>query len=94
MLKRLFSDDQHITYMTMLADLENTGQRFSGLEIGPMTAMYLIGSLQLVLRHPDLSANHSHVLTRLIESLRPLFTEPIGQELIDMGYDPAMDRKR
>ncbi|TNC19054.1 hypothetical protein FG385_32830 [Amycolatopsis alkalitolerans] len=93
MMKRQFSDDQHLAYMATLQDLECAGQRFTGLEIGPMTGMYLIGALQLVLRHPAISVNHRHVLTTLIESLRPLFHEPVGQELIDLGYEPAADRK-
>ena len=81
-----------ILYMARLGDLERAGSR-TVLHIGPFTAMTLIGALQLVLRHPNISNTSADVIHGLIEQLqlRLVFLEPIGQHIIDLGDDPKND---
>lgn len=85
-----FSSEEMIMCMARLGDLERAGSRIM-LHVGPFTAMTLIGAMQLVMRHPEVSANTKMALRGLIEMMRPMFREPAAQQIIDMGYNPEHD---
>lgn len=78
-------------YMIELRELEKSGERTT-LSIGPYTAMCLIGSLQMVTRHPGLSSAYKDVLRNLVHQFEPLFAGTLGAELIRQGGHPEFDR--
>lgn len=85
------SDDEKITYMALLRELEIEGDRME-VAIGPYTAMLVIGALQLATRHPDLGAFARGELENLVRSIEPWFEGTPGAEIIQAGFDPSQDR--
>lgn len=91
MTKVIIDDDELITYMARLSDLERAGQRIQ-IAVGPYTAMLLIGALQLVLRHPDMRPTTTKALRGMIAQLGLAFPDRIGQEMIRRGNRTEFDR--
>jgi hypothetical protein len=62
--------------------------------LGPFTAFTLIGALQLILRHPDLSEDNKHLLSQVIDQLKPLFADTLAGQIIELGDNPEFDIPR
>jgi hypothetical protein len=62
------------------------------LLLRPESAFHLVGLLQLVLRHPELSDGSSRIARTFIAGVREYFsTCPNVVEVIDRGFDHSQD---
>lgn len=80
----------YVVYMSHLHKLEEAGERTT-LTIGPFSAIVLIGALQLATRHPMMLPRHRDIVTSFVNQFRPWFVGTAGEQLIDLGSDPAND---
>jgi hypothetical protein len=78
-------------YMKQLAALEADGARAS-IEIGPFSAMILVGALQLATRHPGTTETQRARMNHLVEQFRPWFVGTPGEDIMRMGADPELDQ--
>lgn len=85
------TEGEMVAYMRTLMELEEAGER-APVVVGPFTAILMIGALQLATRHPDVPDNHREAIASVIEQFRPWFAGTMGEQIIDMGNDPALDR--
>lgn len=85
------TEDEFAAYMKRLHELEVSGERQT-VAFGPFTAIVLIGLLQFATRHPDVSEEHRAMIGSVIDQFRPWFAGTMGEQIIDMGNDPALDR--
>lgn len=79
-----------VEYMARLIELEKAGER-TQINIGPLTAIIMIGAFQLATRHPDMPPDHRKKLRHIIDQLKPLFTGTLGEEIIKRGEHPEFD---
>jgi hypothetical protein len=80
-----------VQYMRTLIELERAGERTT-LSVGPLGAMQLIGMLQLVTRHPDLSPVQHQIARDIVGQLAPLFAGTFGEEIVRRGNHPEWDK--
>ena len=74
-----------------MRDLVRSGQALT-FDIDPLTALQLVGLLQLTLRHPHVSETHRATASELVEWLKEFFAGcPAITEVIRRGDDPAQD---
>jgi hypothetical protein len=85
------TDEEAIAYVKRLYELEEAGERTT-IVIGPASAFSLIGMLQLVTRHPSLSARQLAIARSMIDDLRSMFKGTLGEEIIARGDNPVYDR--
>lgn len=84
------TDAELLEYMEGLALLERDEARIP-VFIGPYSAITMTGALQLVLRHPDVSDAVKTMIRQWIDQIRPTFAGTLGQQIIELGDDPAND---
>jgi len=80
-----------IAYMKLLWELEEAGERVP-VQMGPFTAISVIGMLQLALRHPEMTGPAAVAARGIIDQMRPFFTGTEGETIINMGDNPEYDR--
>lgn len=78
-------------YMRELARLEQAGERTT-VAFGPLTAMMLIGWVQMVTRHPRTSRTELEMAKTFIRQLEPLFEGTVGEEIIRRGNHADFDK--
>lgn len=78
-------------YITNLHELEVAGER-APISMGPFTAIIVIGALQLATRHPTMPDHQKAAIASVIDQFRPWFAGTMGEQIIDMGNDPALDQ--
>lgn len=83
-------DAADLAYVHELLTLEQDGAH-SDLRIGPWSLWVLISSLQLTLRHPELSGTVRDTLADMIGQFRVPFNGTHGAALIDQGFSPVYD---
>lgn len=84
-----------IAYLTRLVEIEQGADCAPAvISCGPFTAFTLIGALQLATRHPAMSDEQRELIGQVIDQLRPLFAGSLGEQLLRLGDDPAMDVPR
>jgi hypothetical protein len=75
----------------MAAELRSLEERME-VHFAPLTAIYLVGLVQLALRHPGVSSEGAAVARAFLDGAREYFAEcPTVLEIIDRGDDPAHD---
>lgn len=77
--------------MRELAVRERGGERHP-VQVGPFTAMRMIGLLQMATRHPDLDGGQRQLVRQFVAMMAPLFTGTPGEAIIAMGWHPEFDR--
>lgn len=93
--KASVSEAEAVEYIKRLFELENDpDSQKAVITMGPFTAFSLIGGLQLAMRHPDFSPVQADLMNRLIDQFRPLFRGTPGEQLLELGDDPAYDIER
>lgn len=85
------AEAEYLSYMLRLRKEEAAGARQEVL-VGPYTALTLIGGLQLATRHPSMPPRVRAELLAVIDQFRPWFVGTPGEQIIDMGNDPELDR--
>lgn len=60
------------------------------IELEPVMALGLVGTLQLALRHPGFTNRTATIIRNLVEDLKQRFP-PEVRPLLDRGDDPAFD---
>lgn len=75
----------YIEYMHQLAEIEQTGGRVS-VDVGPFTAMTLIGALQLAVRHPWMGDQAKAAVRALVDGFGPMFAGTLGEQIIAAGW--------
>lgn len=64
------------------------------LELSPLDLLYIIGPLQLALRHPAFPIRNREFILQFIRRVKTetqIARYPAICEVIDMGFDPAFD---
>jgi len=79
-----------VEYMRKLIEMEQEGERTT-IQLGPYTAMTMIGALQLATRHPSMAGLPVKVLRDLVDQFKPFFEGTPGEELIKRGEHPEWD---
>ena len=86
------NDAEVLEYMTNIARAERDRTvPFATIQIGPFTAICLIGALQLAMRHPEIGGGQLRDLQRIIDQLAPAFEGTPGAEVVRRGSDPTQD---
>jgi hypothetical protein len=76
------TEDEITDYMHQLLRRENGGERAT-LEIGPYTAMLLLGAVHWALRHGQFAEHGPRMFERLTDQLQLMFIDdPTGQQII------------
>jgi hypothetical protein len=76
------------TYLRRLIRRERAGERAT-LEIGPYTAMMLVGVIQWSIRRPALATHGPDMFQAVLDQLKLIFIDdPEGQELIRQAELP------
>jgi hypothetical protein len=89
------SDLEAVEYIKSLYDLEQDPACLkAAVNLGPWSAFVMIGALQLATRHPEMSETQRELIQSIIDQLRPLFTGTDGEQLLQLGNDPAYDIDR
>lgn len=85
------AEAEYLSYMLVLRREEAAGAR-QEVPFGPYTALVVIGALQLATRHPNMAPSLRAELLGVIDQFRPWFVGTPGEQIIDMGNDPELDR--
>lgn len=85
------TEAEMVTYMRSAQEAEKAGARQSAL-LGPFTTLVMIGALQLAIRHPSMDDSQRKQILSVIDGFRPWFADTLGEQIIDMGNNPELDR--
>jgi hypothetical protein len=81
--------------LLMIAELQALDETPMEIAFHPLTVVRLAGLLQLVLRHPDISAEHRETAWSFLEAAREYFAgAPTVLTVLDAGDDPTQDVPR
>jgi hypothetical protein len=83
-------DPQDLAYIKQLIDLEKAGERCP-VEVGPYSALAIIGALQLATHHPDMAPKTRQIIQSFYRQFYPLFEGTPGEEIVRKGEHPEWD---
>lgn len=82
--------DEHMMFFIHMAQQESQGARTS-IELGPYSALVIIGALQMCNRHPRVPREVKAIHNQLVAQFAQLFAGTPGEEIIRRGGHPEWD---